>query len=82
LAAFIAAEAEEAVFKDAASQVGIEMALDVSREAGVGQSSERRVAVLLDGLVKGSAARIPRRIAERGRQGLAFETELRGRLSS
>ena len=56
LAAFIAAEAEEAaVFgdatEDAASQVGVEMSLDVSREAGVGQGVERRVAVLLDGLV-------------------------------
>ena len=51
LAAFIAAEAEEAVFKDAASQVGVEMALDVSREVGVGMGVERRVAVLLDGLV-------------------------------
>ena len=75
LAARIAAEAEEAAIVDAASQVGVEMALDVSREAGVGQGVERRVAILLDGLVQGSAARIPRGIAWRGRQGPAFGTE-------
>ena len=51
------------------------VALNVVREKGVGQGGERCVAILLDGLVKGSAARIAQGIARRRRQGLASGAE-------